>query len=181
MPIRFEFRPEKFVHAIAYLADNCQGLTKMKACKMLFFADKEHLQRFGRPIVGDHYYRLPHGPIPTRGLDMLRGNAKPSDRALMEKHIGLVGDAIHLRSAADETVFSKSDLEVLRETCRRYGSKTAAQLRSLSHRERAWTEAEENGPMDYALFFGDDDSGRNMRDLVESEQGTRDLLRPYRA
>jgi uncharacterized phage-associated protein len=181
MPIRFEFRPEKFVSALAYLAGACPTLTKMKACKMLFFADKEHLRRLGRPIVGDHYYRLAHGPIPTRGLDMLRGTASASDRALLEKFVVVEGNVIHPRRRPDKRVFSKSDLEVLESTCRAYGSKSAAELRNLSHRERAWVEAEENGPMDYALFFGEDDAEQAMRGLVESEQSSRDAIRPLRA
>jgi uncharacterized phage-associated protein len=181
MPIRFDFRPEKFVNAIAFLAQSCPGVTKMKACKILFFADKEHLRRFGRPIVGDHYYRLPHGPIPTRGLDMLRGKAHPSAHALMEKHVEVIGDVIRPRIPVDMQVFSKSDIEVLESTCRTHGAKSAAQLRALSHRDRAWVEADQNGPMDYALFFGEDDSGQRMRELVESEQSSRDALRPFRA
>jgi uncharacterized phage-associated protein len=181
MSIRFEFRPEKFANAVAYLAHACPGLTKMKACKLLFFADKEHLRRFGRPIVGGQYYRLPHGPVPTRGLDMLRGKASPSDCALMEKLVTVVGDTVRPLVSVDNQVFSKSDLEVLEKTCRTYGLKSAAQLRALSHRERAWLEADENGPMDYALLFEEDDRGQNMRELVEGEQSSRDALRSLRA
>jgi len=181
MPMRFEFRPEKFVQAIAYLAQTCPGITKMKACKMLFFADKEHLRRFGRPIIGDQYYRLPHGPAPTRGLDMLRGRGAPADQALLEKYVAIVNDIIHLRRAADRQVFSKSDLEILAGTCREYGTMTSARLRALSHKEPAWLQADENGPMDYALFFGEDCGDQNMRELAEEAQESRDALRPFRA
>ena len=48
--IRFVFQPEKFVNAVAYLAQACPGSTKMTICKQLYYADKEHLVRFGRPI-----------------------------------------------------------------------------------------------------------------------------------
>lgn len=180
MAIRFEFRPEKFIHAVAFLAKACPGITKMKACKILFFADKEHLCRFGRPIIGDAYYRLPHGPIPSRGLDMLRGRAAPADQALFEKYVAVVDDTLYPRRAADKQVFSKSDLEVLAETCKKYGGMTAARLRHLSHNEPAWLQADENGPMDYSLFFGVDGSGQIMKSLAEEQQESRDAIRPFR-
>ena len=179
--MRFEFRPEKFVSAIALLAQTCPGITKMKACKMLFFADKEHLRRFGRPIVGDVYYRLPHGPVPTRGLDMLRGSGLPADQALFEKYVAVVNNILHVRQAADKQVFSKSDLEVLKGICHRYGGMTAARLRDLSHNEPSWRQADENGPMDYALFFDPDGSDQTMKELAEEQQESRDTLRPFRA
>jgi uncharacterized phage-associated protein len=54
--VRFQFDPEKFVDAVAYLAQACPSSTKLSICKLLYFADKEHLLRYGRPILGDHYY-----------------------------------------------------------------------------------------------------------------------------
>ena len=179
--IRFRFRPEKFVASVAYLAQGCPGLTKMKLCKLLYFADKQHLVRFGRPIVGDHYYKLPHGPIPTQGLDLVRGRGRPGDRALLEKYVSVIGMTVHPKLSPDKKVLSKSDLGVLDEVCRTYGRMSASQLRHLSHRERAWIEAIGNGPMDYRLFFGDDPKARRMRALVEEQQEARSIISRFHA
>ena len=84
--LRFSFNSGKFVNAVAYLAQHCPNSTKMSVCKQLFYADKEHLTRFGRPIVGDHYYRLDHGPVPTRGLNILRNRASEAEQALLDKY-----------------------------------------------------------------------------------------------
>ena len=174
--IRFRFRAEKFVNAVAYFAQNCPGATKLKICKLLYFADKEHLTRFGRAIAGDHYYRLAHGPIPTRGLDILRGHGTPAEKALLDQYVSVIGNSVHPKKRPNLKAFSKSDVEVLRTTCNRYGKLTPAKLRSLSHAEAAWLGAEENGPMDYSLFFGDSEQERGMKQFVEAEQESRDVV-----
>jgi len=62
--LSFEFKPSKFGSAVAYLAERKPGVTKKELCKLLFFADKLHLLRYGRPITGDRYFALEQGPSP---------------------------------------------------------------------------------------------------------------------
>ena len=64
--IRFQFSPSKLVQAIAYFAwKKVPQLTKLKTAKLLYFADKHHLLAHGRPILGDVYFCMPHGPVPS--------------------------------------------------------------------------------------------------------------------
>jgi len=179
--IRFQFMPEKFANAVTYLALKCPGPTKMKICKLLFYADKRHLLKYGRPITGDQYYKLPHGPIPTRGLDMLRGKAGEAEVALLEKYISIVGNCIYPRRAPDKKVFSKTDLASMDWVCKQYGQLGAIELRRISHTEPSWIKAEERGPMDFALFFESTPEARAVKKLVELEQESRDVLDPFRA
>jgi uncharacterized phage-associated protein len=152
----------------------------MTICKVLYFADKEHLLRYGRPITGDHYHRLPHGPCPTRGLNMLRKKGDPAENALLEKYVSVVGAAVHPKQSANKKVFSKSDIEVLDWTIQKYGHMTATKLYKLSHEEPAYKAAAPAGPIDFALFFPSDDiDAQMMKKLAEEEQEARDLLRQY--
>lgn len=179
--IRFRFMPDKFANAVAYLALKCPGTTKMKICKLLFYADKRHLVKYGRPITGDQYYKLPHGPVPTRGLDMLRGNASAAEVALLKKYISMVGNGVFPRRAPDKKIFSKTDLETMDWVCRKYGQLNAATLRRLSHNEPSWTKAKDSGPMDFALFFEGEPGSGDIKKLVELEQDSRDVLVQFRA
>jgi uncharacterized phage-associated protein len=177
--LRFRFNAEKFANAVAYLAQACPNSTKLTVCKHMYLADKEHLVRYGRPIVGDHYHKLPHGPIPTRGLDMLRGKGSATENALLEKYVSVIGDSVHPRRPANRKVFSKSDLEVLDWVIEQYGQASPSSLRSLTHTQAPWRETEDAGPIDYALFFEDRPEAGAVKRLAEAEQESRDLLRPY--
>jgi len=179
--LRFRFNIPKFVNAVAYLAQACPNSTKMTICKQLYFADKEHLVRYGRPIVGDHYYKLPHGPIPTHGLDMLRHRSNPAANALLDQYICVIGDSIHPKQVADKKVFSKSDLAVLDHVVKTCGHLSAAQLRNKTHRQTPWLNSDDCCPIDYALFFEEHPGAEEIKALAEAEQESRDVLRPYAA
>jgi uncharacterized phage-associated protein len=179
--LRFRFNVEKFVNAVAYLAQSCPHSTKMTICKQLYFADKEHLVRFGRPIIGDHYHKLPHGPIPTHGLDMLRKKAGAAQNALLEKYVSVLGDSVHPKMSPNRKVFSRSDLEILDLIIRKYGRMSAAALRRRTHEEIAYLESDDCCPIDYALFFDGREGSDQVKALAEAEQESRDVLRPYAA
>jgi uncharacterized phage-associated protein len=178
--LRFQFNPSKFANAVAYLAQACPRSTKMTICKQLYFADKEHLVRYGRPIVGDEYHKLEHGQVPTQGLDMLRGRSDAAKNALLEKYVTVLGDSIHPKQAPNKKVFSKSDLEILDLVIEKYGQMSAAELRKLSHDEPSYVKSEGFCPIDYALFF-DGEEVSEVKDLAEAEQESRDVLRPFTA
>ncbi|MGA2436535.1 MAG: Panacea domain-containing protein [Bryobacteraceae bacterium] len=177
--MRFQFKPEKFVNAVAYLAQACPNSTKMSICKLLYYADKKHLTEFGRPILGDHYYKLAHGPIPTRGLDMLRRRASPEENALFEKFITVIGNSVHPKQPANRRVFSRSDLRALDWAIQEYGRASAIALRNRTHTEAPWTQTEDGCAIDYALFFDDDHESQEVKALAEAEQESRDLFRAY--
>ncbi|MGJ4747700.1 type II toxin-antitoxin system antitoxin SocA domain-containing protein [Leptospira sp. SA-E8] len=43
----------------------------MKAIKLLFFADRYHIRKFGTPITYDDYFAIQHGPIQSTTKNML--------------------------------------------------------------------------------------------------------------
>jgi uncharacterized phage-associated protein len=177
--LRFRFNAAKFVNAVAYLAQACPNSTKMTICKQLYYADKEHLVKYGRPILGDHYYCLEHGPIPTSGLDILRRRSNPAANALLDKYVSVIGDSVHPKQAPDRKVFSKSDLAVLDQIVKQYGKLSAAALRRKTHAESPWSNSDDRSPIDYERFFDEHPGSEEIRALAEGEQESRDMLRPY--
>lgn len=179
--IRFTFKPEKLVNAIGFFAANCANVGRTKACKLLYFADKEHLLRYGRTITGDHYYRLQHGPIPTMGLNMLRGMSTPANAALLSRWLSLEDDTITPKRKPDLKVFSRSDLRILEEVCAKYGKHSATYLSRISHREAPWKKTRRNEAIDFELFFEGRPEAENMKGIVKSDQKGRKVLASYRA
>jgi uncharacterized phage-associated protein len=192
--ITFNFKLEKLVHALAYFAKNgVRNLTKLKAAKLLYFADKEHLLRHGRPILGDVYFCLPYGPVPSLALnEMSDAIAAPEvedeDRRLfnsvLKVHKPWFADhPVFQAKTFDPDVFSESELEILREISKKYGQFTAGQLVDLTHREPTWTIANEartpegRAPIPYELFFvGASEQAQQMLEVLQSEHEERKEL-----
>jgi len=54
----------KATQALNYFARQEGGsINKLKALKLLFFADRYHLRKYGRPVSECAYYAMTHGPV----------------------------------------------------------------------------------------------------------------------
>lgn len=73
--IRFRFAPAKARAAVQWMLqearpDSLDLHTILKTC---YFADKHHLNRWGRPIFGARYRAMRYGPVPVEIYEMLKG------------------------------------------------------------------------------------------------------------
>jgi uncharacterized phage-associated protein len=171
--ISFTFKPRKFAVVVAYLAQRRPGITKKELCKIIYFADKEHLLRYGRPITGDRYYALEQGPIPTRGLNAINASAIfPEDDAEVAKYGRLRGWTFEWNgNPPDLKALSRSDLTVLGDVFGQIGHLPAWRLEERSHEEPAWKAAAQNGPMDFELFFEGRPDAAALKDILLEEHG----------
>ena len=169
----FDFDLDKFVASVHYLADKgVSELDKYKICKLLFFADKYHLVRFGRPIIGDRYCLLPHGPIPSHALDLLNSFINSSNGEESGEEVRILSEIFVLEkkyvyprfsskrkmTKDDLDALSKSDKQALDNVIKEFGDKGFYELKSLTHAVYAYRKAiEENvGEMRYEDFFEED-------------------------
>ena len=88
--------------------------------KTLFYVDKAHLQKYGRPVTGDIYVKMSYGPVPSLAYDMLKENENlPADvldavrNALEIERCGK-NQQVSAKRSADLGYFSGTDLECLR-------------------------------------------------------------------
>jgi uncharacterized phage-associated protein len=169
--IEFSFDFEKAKEAIVYLATKVpKGMSKYIACKLLFLADKYHLVRYGRPITGDLYCALPHGPVPTTILNLLSGvvgEAEANEQVSALRSVLTVNHIysnprISARKPLKQECLSKSDIEALDETIRRHGGKSFDELKALTHEmaayQNAWAKSGkvQSVPMAFEDFFEED-------------------------
>jgi hypothetical protein len=55
---------KKIANAIIYFIDNnVHSLGSTKLMKLCFYADKYHLEEYGKPIFNHSYTKLPRGPV----------------------------------------------------------------------------------------------------------------------
>jgi uncharacterized phage-associated protein len=168
MAMRFQFDERKGTEALAYIAEQWPNVTIFFASKVLFFAEKNHLNRYGRPIVADTFIAMPNGPVPSTLYDFIKGN------------FGLSGDPETFKAAIDTTqhphikakrsydtsTLSGSDIECIDESIAFCRTKGFGHLSQLTHQERSWADAPANMPMDYELFIDDDNE---MREAILAE------------
>ena len=67
-----QFDKEKSLNALLYVANRVQRKDFHKIFKIIYFADRQHLADWGRPITGDTYIAMEAGPVPSRLYDMLK-------------------------------------------------------------------------------------------------------------
>ena len=131
----------KAVEAILYLANRLFHPTKLQIFKLLYLADKLHLEKYGRFIIYDQYVAMKYGPVPSRTYDMLKTQTEGDFNPL---RVGEDGRAIYTFRDADLDKFSQSDLECLDEILRRYGHVSTTQLVDIAH-DQLWHDLTSSG------------------------------------
>lgn len=75
MAIRFKFSPEKARAAIHWIVSAQHDIDLHAALKTFYFADKSHLNAYGRPIFGANYKAMRFGPVPLEVYEMIKGES----------------------------------------------------------------------------------------------------------
>ncbi|MCP4091515.1 MAG: SocA family protein [Gammaproteobacteria bacterium] len=144
-----QFDSEKTVEAIVYIAERLrpQNSTIYTVVKLLYFADRIHLNDFGRLITGDRYVAMRNGPVPSKSYDIVksvRGDGCSINAAHASSSFNITGkyNLVPLRKA-DVDLFSDSEIESLDKVIRKDGSKSFGELKRKSH-DPAFKEADDN-------------------------------------
>jgi uncharacterized phage-associated protein len=159
----------KAAQALNFFArQNGGNINKLKALKLLFFADRYHLRKFGRPVSECAYFAMKHGPVASEAkaiaeeADQLPQTARDYARKFVCKK----GDYDCVTIAdVDPSVISASDREALEFAWRYFGRFSKYQLRDITHHYPEWKRHEhaliktKRVPMDYADFFKEPDAG----------------------
>lgn len=193
--IQFEFKIEKFVNAVAYLASHSLPfLDKLKISKLLYFSDKIHLQNYGRPIVGDTYYALSYGPIPTVSLDIMDDcienevsyfGIENLNLKIFSEFIGVDTarkkhqyPVFYAKKQPDLKVFSSSEIEALNRVREIYGNFHGKDLINLVDKEITKKKTTLNSPIDFRLFLEDLENAEDKEAILaimEEEQSVSEL------
>lgn len=138
-----EFDVGKAVAAVSYLIQKT-GESMYPILKMVYLADKFHLERYGRLISGDNYVAMKQGPVPSRAYDIfkaLRGSADSGEAEIAGCYLRYVGEHDYeVVRAPDLDELSASDLECLDETVATYSRLGKWTIRDLAH-DAAWDAA----------------------------------------
>jgi uncharacterized phage-associated protein len=153
MALKFRPKIEKIVELMLYLAHKRPGADKYQAVKFFYLADREHLNRYGRPISFENYYAMSYGPVASTVLDFLNGKlgqlkSAGIDALPFETNAGRTSDDKYATTFIGKPLrnvnfdlFSKSDLKIFDEIIDKYRDATFDDLFKITHDHFAWSNA----------------------------------------
>lgn len=163
--IRFRTNPHKALEVILWFAARRDGIDFHSILKLLFFADKYHLNRYGRPIVGDQYKALSYGPVAQTTYDILKREPLAlQDLGLEEVPFIVRGSyRVHPERAPNLRKLSASDIEALEYAWTNYAHLDFNKRIDLSHLDPAYLNAD-GQTMRYEDFIEDTDEKAGILD-----------------
>ncbi len=139
--MNIQFDKEKSLNALLYVANRVQRKDFHKIFKIIYFADRQHLADWGRPITGDTYIAMEAGPVPSRLYDMLkivRGDSYLPDIEGLGKYFQ-VENWMYVNPLQDANLnrLSPNEQEVLDACIDKYSSLSYDEIKEKSH-DIAW-------------------------------------------
>lgn len=178
---------KKGTQAINYFARKKEGkINKMKAIKLIYLADRYHIRKYGRPIVGDTYWAMKLGPVGSNILNIANLSKDSLEKDCFqyahEYITHLKGDTkiqeVVSKKEVELEVFSQSDIEALENIYKEFGDKDQFELaKDVTHKYPEWSRFKkeiERGKqrvrMDYIDFFKNPkESGSNIFIMPEEQ------------
>lgn len=121
------------------------GVDYIKLFKILYFAQQDHLVRYGKVIVDDSFRALKHGPVPTytyKALQIAEGKPLAGDFDDFLRDISVKDKKVYTSAKPDLDYISGSNKKCLDASIEKYKDKDPYDLSDLSH-DSAWREATE--------------------------------------
>ncbi|MDD9853505.1 MAG: Panacea domain-containing protein [Deltaproteobacteria bacterium] len=147
----FAFEPERALASLLYLAAKLPRPTLHSISKLLYFADKRHLWKYGCLMFGDRYVAMENGPVPSAIYDMMkavRDNAcVQSVRGIpmeqLKQSLSVTEFHVTPLQAANAMKLSESNWKCMDWAVEEYGNCTFDELTDRSHDE-TWAETAPN-------------------------------------
>lgn len=161
--ITFNANQQKIIETLLWFAGRSIRTDIHSLVKEMFYSDKIHLERYGRPVTGDVYIKMDHGPVASIAYDFLRAHRlqpqfiKKYDSGVFENAIQALdtSDPFKIRALREPDIeyFSGTDIDCMEEALKTCNGKDFCELVDMTHKEAAWIEAQLNGRMSFESFI----------------------------
>jgi uncharacterized phage-associated protein len=126
------FDPQKAHEVILFLASRCTEKGYYNILKLLYLADKIHLQRYGSFICGDNYVAMDLGPVPSSTYDLIKA-VRDKRFSSFPADFNVIGYTIETQRDANPDFLSESNIECLNEVLRTFGSCSFNDIMEAAH------------------------------------------------
>ncbi|MCK5816532.1 MAG: SocA family protein [Candidatus Marinimicrobia bacterium] len=166
--IKFKFNKQKSIEAVLYLISKSGKNTYdlYKIVKMIFEADKYHLNHYMRPVTGDYFVSMAKGIVPSNIYDLCKGE-DPKEAFYRKSPRIIVANRI-----ADCNHLSESDIEALDQAYEKLAPLTFGQICEQNHNENpAWGKNYVTGSssrIDFAQIIDDPKIIKELKDIASN-------------
>lgn len=142
------FDQDKAIHSLLYIFEKCnrETMTYHELFKTLYFAEMDHLTKYGKTISGDKYIAMQWGPVPSKIYDELKPNFLAFVRKKLHKYFEVKKPKVQALVPFDPEELSISEIECL--------DIAIEEIKGLDFKERsakshgfAWTNTKTNQPI----------------------------------
>ena len=176
---------KKIANAIIYFIDNnVHSLGSTKLMKLCFYADKYHLEEYGKPIFNHSYTKLPRGPVPTWLYSIVRTSISGNYDYDFQEEVNVFNEYISIEEVSynkyiqviftkkqefNNKFFSKTQLKILNKVIEEFRTITAAEISELSHTTNAWKNVEMNEQITYESMVDDEKTSQYVSYIQEEK------------
>lgn len=176
---------KKIANAIIYFIDNnVHSLGSTKLMKLCFYADKYHLEEYGKPIFNHSYTKLPRGPVPTWLYSIVRTSISGNYDYDFQEEVNVFNEYIGIEEVSynkyiqviftkkqefNNKFFSKTQLKILNKVIEEFRTITAAEISELSHTTNAWKNVEMNEQITYESMVDDEKTSQYVSYIQEEK------------
>ncbi len=170
----FDLNLKKAIETIVYIARNAPIPDIYHVGKIIYFADKLHLQEFGNLICGDQYTAMEAGPVPSAVYDLLkdvrdcRETSKVYEQCIISFDVaGKDGD--HMVTALrepDMEYLADSDIECINRSIEENGKLSFSELKHKSH-DSAYKKADLNDDISIEAIIDSLPSAEEIKQYIK--------------
>lgn len=155
----------KALEVIIWLANAKPGIDVYHVVKCAFFADKYHLNKYGRPIIGDNYIADTYGPLGRSVYNIMR--REPIEMIALGGNGDLpirIGErwAVIADRGPNTRILSASDVEALGHAVEEVADLSFGELVDITHADPAYIAAN-GGRMKYEDMLDEDTPKREEK------------------
>jgi uncharacterized phage-associated protein len=158
----------KAIEVLLYITQRVRDM--YTALKVIYFADRIHLDKYGRLLYGDRYIAMSHGPVPSLAYDIIKGSEGylgGGRKIFGSDFFSMSQNDILARRAPNIDLISQSDIEALEAAIRIYSNKTFEELKSESH-DAAWESADRNDNISFEALVRSLPSGEELLEHISN-------------
>jgi uncharacterized phage-associated protein len=167
---------KKIIDSVNYIVSKNEGrVNYTKLIKLLYLADRKALIEWGFTITGDRYYALKNGPILSKTLDFVKGNAEPEIQAIWDEYFytdqySLIGE----KTNRPNDSLSEIEIEILKEIDNQYKDFSFSDMIDIVHSQNVCPEWEDPGESSIPIKLED-----ILRKSGKADREIKNILEEY--